>query len=116
MKKKLIQTNNLNRYRHLFLLLKNSTLLTMPSLAGILLALFAIPIHLQLNGKVDYGNYIFFHFIIFFGLLLNLGINKIITITVISKNNLFTSFTVYWASTFNNFDVQFFFSFFTKIK
>ena len=85
MKKKLIQVNNLNRYRHLFLLLKNSTLLTMPSLAGILLALFAIPIHLQLNGKVDYGNYIFFHFIIFFGLLLNLGINKIITIEI-SKN------------------------------
>ena len=85
MKKKLIQINNLNRYRHLFLLLNNSTLLTMPSLAGILLALFAIPIHLQLNGKVDYGNYIFFHFIIFFGLLLNLGINKIITIEI-SKN------------------------------
>ena len=87
MKKKLIQINNLNRYRNLFLLLKNSTLLTMPSVAGILLALFAIPIHLQLNGKVDYGNYIFFHFIIFFGLLLNFGINKIVTIEIAKNKN-----------------------------
>ena len=85
MKKKLTKINNLNDYRNLFFLLKNSTLLTMPSIFGILLALFSIPIHLQVNGKVDYGNYIFFHFIIFFGLLLNLGINKIVTIEI-AKN------------------------------
>ena len=57
----------------------------MPSIIGILLALIAIPIHLKVNGKIDYGNYIFFHFIIFFGLLLNLGINKIVTIEI-AKN------------------------------
>ena len=57
----------------------------MPSIIGILLALFAIPIHLQINGKADYGNYIFFHFLIFFGLLLNFGINKIVAIEI-SKN------------------------------
>ena len=85
MKKKLIKINSSNNFKNLFLLLKNSTLLTMPSIIGILLALFAIPIHLQINGKADYGNYIFFHFIIFFGLLLNFGINKIVAIEI-SKN------------------------------
>ena len=82
MKKKLIQINKSNNYNNLFLILKNSTLLTLPPIFGILLALFAIPIHLQLNGKVDYGNYIFFHFIIIFGLLLNFGINKIVAIEI----------------------------------
>ena len=81
----MIKTFHTNKYKNLFLLLKNSTLLTMPSVIGILLALLAIPIHLQINGKADYGNYIFFHFIIFFGLLLNFGINKIVAIEI-AKN------------------------------
>ena len=85
MKKKLIKIIYNNKYKNLFSLLKNSTLLTMPSIIGILLALLAIPIHLQINGKADYGNYIFFHFIIFFGLLLNFGINKIVAIEI-AKN------------------------------
>jgi len=85
MKKKLIPISKSNNLKNLFLVLKNSTLLTMPSIIGILLALFAIPIHLQINGKTDYGNYIFFHFIIFFGLLLNFGINKIVAIEI-AKN------------------------------
>ncbi len=85
MKKKLIKINSSNNFKYLFLLLKNSTILSMPSIIGILLALVAIPIHLQINGKVDYGNYIFFHFVIFFGLLLNFGINKIVAIEV-AKN------------------------------
>ena len=54
----------------------------------VLLALFSIPIHLQLNGKADYGNYIFFHFIIFFGLLLNFGINKIVAIEISKNKNI----------------------------
>ena len=85
MKKKLIPMSKSNNSKNLFLVLKNSTFLTMPSIIGILLALFAIPIHLQINGKTDYGNYIFFHFIIFFGLLLNFGINKIVAIEI-AKN------------------------------
>ena len=85
MKKKLIPMSQSNNSKNLFLVLKNSTFLTMPSIIGILLALFAIPIHLQINGKTDYGNYIFFHFIIFFGLLLNFGINKIVAIEI-AKN------------------------------
>ena len=31
-------------------------------------------------------NYIFFHFIIIFGLLLNFGINKIVAIEIAKKN------------------------------
>ncbi len=85
MKKKLNKISKSNNFKSLFLVIKNSTLLTVPSIIGISLALFAIPIHLQINGKADYGNYIFFHFIIFFGLLLNFGINKIVAIEI-SKN------------------------------
>ncbi len=68
-------------------LLKNSSILSLPSIVGIVLALLAIPIHLQVNGKSDYGNYIFFHFVISFGLLLNLGINKITAIEIAKKKN-----------------------------
>ena len=76
MKKKLIKISSSNKYKNLFLLLKNSALLTMPSIIGILLALIAIPVHLQVNGKVDYGNYIFFHFIIFFLINTNILLRK----------------------------------------
>ena len=69
----------------LFNILKNSTVLSFPSIIGIILALIAIPIHLEINGKSDYGNFIFFHFIVFFGLLLNIGINKIVAIEI-AKN------------------------------
>ena len=88
MKKKFNKISNSNNYKNLFSLLKNSTLLSMPSIIGVLLALFSIPIHLQLNGKADYGNYIFFHFIIFFGLLLNFGINKIVAIEISKNKNI----------------------------
>ena len=93
MPKKFIHINKSNNFKNLLLVLKNSTLLTIPSIIGILLALFAIPIHLQVNGKADYGNYIFFHFIIFFGLLLNFGINKIVAIEI--SKNLQTSKIIY---------------------
>ena len=83
-------TNFLKSYivNKLFNLLKNSTILSLPSFIGIMLAIIAIPVHLQINGKSDYGNYIFFHFIISFGLLLNIGINKIVAVEVAKKKNL----------------------------
>ena len=74
---KFSQSNKINK---LFNLLRNSAILSLPSLLGIALAIIAIPVHLQINGKSDYGNYIFFHFIISFGLLLNMGINKIVAV------------------------------------
>ncbi len=79
---KISQSNKINK---LFDLHKNSYILSLPSLIGIVLALVAIPIHLQINGKSDYGNYIFFHFIISFGLLLNMGINKIVAIEIAKR-------------------------------
>ena len=72
--------------KNLFKLIKNSSLLSLPSVIGIFLALIAVPIHLKINGKYDYGNYIFFHFIVSFGLILNLGLNKIVTIELAKKN------------------------------
>ncbi len=79
---KLSQSKKNNK---LFDLHKNSYILSLPSVLGIVLAIAAIPIHLQTNGKSDYGNYIFFHFIISFGLLLNMGINKIVAIEIAKR-------------------------------
>ncbi len=79
---KFSQSNKINK---LFNLLKNSAILSLPSFLGIVLAIVAIPVHLQVNGKSDYGNYIFFHFIISFGLLLNLGINKIVAVELAKR-------------------------------
>ena len=83
---KFSQSNKINK---LFNLLKNSTILSLPSFLGIILAIIAIPVHLQINGKSDYGNYIFFHFIISFGLLLNLGINKIVAVELAKRKFIF---------------------------
>ena len=79
---KFSQSNKINKLLDLH---KNSYILSLPSLFGIVLALVAIPVHLQINGKSDYGNYIFFHFIISFGLLLNMGINKIAAIEIAKR-------------------------------
>ena len=79
---KFSQSNKINKLSYL---LKNSTILSLPSIIGIILAIIAIPVHLQINGKSDYGNYIFFHFIISFGLLFNIGINKIVAVEVAKR-------------------------------
>ena len=79
---KFSQSNKINKLLDLH---KNSYILSLPSILGIFLAIVAIPIHLQINGKSDYGNYIFFHFIISFGLLLNMGINKIAAIEIAKR-------------------------------
>ena len=79
---KFSQSNKINKLSYL---LKNSTILSLPSFLGIVLAIVAIPVHLQINGKSDYGNYIFFHFIISFGLFFNIGINKIVAVEIAKK-------------------------------
>ena len=79
--------SQLNKFKNQLNIIKNSSILSIPSILGVFLALIAIPIHLEINGKNDYGNYIFFHFIFSFGLLLNFGINKITTIEI-SKNKI----------------------------
>ena len=72
------------RFDNKFNLIKNSSILSTPSILGVFLSLISIPIHLGINGKEDYGNYIF-HFLFSFGLLLNFGINKITTIEISKK-------------------------------
>ena len=79
---KFSQSNKNNKILDLH---KNSYILSLPSLLGTVLAIIAIPVHLQINGKSDYGNYIFFHFIISFGLLFNMGINKIVAIELAKR-------------------------------
>ena len=54
---KFSQSNKTNKLLNLH---KNSYILSLPSILGIILALVAIPVHLQINSKLDYGNYIFF--------------------------------------------------------
>ena len=53
---KFSQSNKNNKILDLH---KNSYILSLPSLLGTVLAIIAIPVHLQINGKSDYGNYIF---------------------------------------------------------
>ena len=81
----IIKIKKIKKIKNFYLLIKNSSLLSLPSIIGIFLALFAIPIHLKINGKYDYGNYIFFHFIISFSLILNLGLNKIVAIELAKR-------------------------------
>ncbi len=76
------------RFDNKFNLIKNSSILSTPSILGVFLSLISIPIHLGINGKEDYGNYIFFHFLFSFGLLLNFGINKITAIEISKKKNI----------------------------
>ena len=84
----IIKARKLKNIKNLIKLIKNSSFLSMPSVIGIFLALIAIPIHLKINGKYDYGNYIFFHFIVSFGLFLNLGLNKIVAIEIAKRKYL----------------------------
>ncbi len=85
MNKLFLKIPQLNKLKQRFILLKNTSILSIPSILGIILSIISIPIHLQINGKSDYGNYIFFHFIFSFGLLLSFGLNKIVTIELSKK-------------------------------
>jgi O-antigen/teichoic acid export membrane protein len=61
-------------------LLSKSIILSAPGIISLIISLLAIPIHLNSQGLTNYGQYIFFHFILSLGLLLNLGFGKITTI------------------------------------
>jgi O-antigen/teichoic acid export membrane protein len=63
-------------------LVKKSTILSIPGLISILISLSSIPIHLNLAGPENYGNYIIFHFILMLSVNLNLGIGKSTTISI----------------------------------
>ena len=63
-------------------LLKNSTILSVPGIVSILLSLLSIPIHLNIVGVENYGNYIIFHFLLIISSVLNFGIGKSIAVSI----------------------------------
>tara|TARA_B100000767_G_scaffold110112_1_gene105415 strand:- start:742 stop:2079 length:1338 start_codon:yes stop_codon:yes gene_type:complete len=65
-------------------LISNGVILSLPGILSIFISLISIPIHLNIAGAENYGNYLIFHFLLTISLILNLGIGKSI---VISMNN-----------------------------
>ena len=63
-------------------LLINSFILSIPGILSIFLSLLAIPIHLNIAGVENYGNYIIFHFLLIISSIFNLGIGKSIAVSV----------------------------------
>ena len=63
-------------------LLINSSILSLPGFLSILLSLVSIPIHLNILGVENYGNYIIFHFVLIISSVLNLGIGKSIAVSI----------------------------------
>ena len=55
-------------------LLINSSILSLPGILSILLSLISIPVHLNIEGVENYGNYIIFHFLLIISAILNFGI------------------------------------------
>ena len=66
----------------------NSLILSSPGFISIFLSLVAIPLHLNILGVENFGNYIFFHLILSFSFLLSLGIPKSIVIACGKNKNL----------------------------
>ena len=54
-------------------LFKNITILSIPGILSIFISFLSIPIHLNIAGPENYGNYIIFHFILLFAINLNFG-------------------------------------------
>ena len=63
-------------------LIKESLILSLPGFISIIISLISIPIHLNIAGTENYGNYIVFHFLLIFTNVLNLGIGKSIVISI----------------------------------
>ena len=65
-------------------LISSGIILSLPGVLSIFISLISIPIHLNIAGAENYGNYLIFHFLLTISLILNLGIGKSM---VISMNN-----------------------------
>ena len=55
---------------------------SLPGFISIILSLLSIPIYLKYAGTVEYGNYIFLHFLSFVAPILNFGFGKISAISI----------------------------------
>tara|TARA_B100000767_G_scaffold173694_1_gene162499 strand:- start:164 stop:1024 length:861 start_codon:yes stop_codon:yes gene_type:complete len=63
-------------------LILNGIILSLPGLLSIIISLIAIPVHLNVAGAENYGNYIIFHLFLTISVMLNIGIGKSIVISI----------------------------------
>ena len=77
--------------KHLY---KNSLFLSLPGIISIFLSLISIPFHIEIAGLKNYGNYLFFHFILSISFLLNMGLAKTLVIAI-NKNPTYKSQIIY---------------------
>ena len=75
-------------------LYKNSFLLSLPGMFSIFLSLLSIPFHIKIAGFENYGNYLFFHFVLSISFLLNMGLAKTLVIGI-NKNPKYKSKIIY---------------------
>ncbi len=66
----------------IYKLLINSSILSLPGILSIFFSLISIPVHLNIAGVENYGNYIIFHFLLIISSIFNLGIGKSIAISI----------------------------------
>ena len=63
-------------------LFKNSFFLSLPGILAIFLSLISIPIHIEVAGLKNYGNYLLFHIFLTLSFLLNMGLAKTLVIAI----------------------------------
>jgi O-antigen/teichoic acid export membrane protein len=95
----------------------NSLLSSMPGFLSILLSFLSIPIYLKYGGKEEYGNYIFLHFLSFVAPVLNFGLGKISSISIVqNKNRDATALVLFYKTIKNSLIVLLFFFLFFIIN
>ncbi len=75
-------------------LYKNSFLLSLPGMFSIFLSLLSIPFHIKIAGFENYGDYLFFHFVLSISFLLNMGLAKTLVIGI-NKNPKYKAQIIY---------------------
>ena len=67
-------------------IIKNSLITSLPSIFSLFLSLFCVPVFLREIGIQNYGEYIFIHLLTSLGLILNLGVGKLLIVNSVNKN------------------------------
>ena len=67
-------------------IIKNSLITSLPSIFSLFLSLFCVPVFLREIGIQNYGEYIFVHLLTSLGLILNLGVGKLLIVNSANKN------------------------------
>ena len=66
-------------------IIKNSLITSLPSIFSLFLSLFCVPVFLREIGMQNYGEYIFVHLLTSLGLILNLGVGKLLIVNSVNK-------------------------------